>query len=75
MNTYNVEYTDTYAGESNYSWVRRHTITAKSDRAAIRAAKAAVGLTGTRCRKANYGDMIDLRPVGCCTVLFITQAD
>jgi len=24
---YNVEYTDTFAGESNYSWVRRATIT------------------------------------------------
>ena len=24
---YDVEYTDTFAGESNYSWVRRATIT------------------------------------------------
>lgn len=26
-NTYNVEYTDTFAGEANYSWVRRATVT------------------------------------------------
>jgi hypothetical protein len=75
MNTYQIEYTDTFAGESNYSWVRRYTIQAKNDRAAIRAAKAAVGLTGMRCIKSDYGDCIDLRPVGCCTVLFITQGE
>jgi hypothetical protein len=27
MNTHNVEYTDTYAGEANYCWVRRATVT------------------------------------------------
>jgi len=26
MHTYNVEYTDTFAGEANYSWVRRATV-------------------------------------------------
>ena len=25
--TYNVEYTDTFSGEANYSWVRRATVT------------------------------------------------
>lgn len=73
MNTYAIEYTDTFGGESNYSWVKRATIQARTDRAAIRAAKAAMGLTGIRCRKTDYGDMIDLRPAGICTVLFITQ--
>ena len=27
MHTYNVEYTDTFAGEANYSWVRRASVT------------------------------------------------
>ena len=27
MNTYNIEYTDTFGGEANYSWVRRATVT------------------------------------------------
>jgi hypothetical protein len=75
MNTYNIEYTDTFSGEANYSWVLRHTIQAKNDRAAIRAAKAWTCLTGMRCVKTDYGDLIDLRPVGCCTVLFITQGE
>jgi len=26
MNTYNVEFTDTFGGEANYSWVRRATV-------------------------------------------------
>lgn len=27
MNRYNVEYTDTFAGEANYCWVKRATVT------------------------------------------------
>jgi hypothetical protein len=27
MNTYDIEYTDTFAGEANYSWVKRATVT------------------------------------------------
>ena len=27
MNRYSVEYTDTFGGEANYSWVRRATVT------------------------------------------------
>jgi hypothetical protein len=27
MNTFNVEYTDTFGGEANYCWVRRATVT------------------------------------------------
>ena len=27
MNKHDVEYTDTYGGEANYSWVRRHKVT------------------------------------------------
>lgn len=26
MNTYDVEYTDTFGGDANYSWVARHTV-------------------------------------------------
>ena len=91
MNTYNIEYTDTFGGESNYSWVRRATVTMPElthygydggtnyskankvyQRELMKKAKAAVGLTGARGRVTDYGDMIDFRPYGCCTVLFIT---
>ena len=27
MNKYNIEYTDTFAGEANYCWVKRATVT------------------------------------------------
>jgi hypothetical protein len=27
MNKHNVEYTDTFAGDANYSWVQRHIVT------------------------------------------------
>jgi len=74
MNTYQFEYTDTFGGEANYAWVKRATIQARNDRAAIRAAKKWACLTGIRCGKSDYGLMIALRPVGISTVLFITQA-
>ena len=72
--TYNLELTDTFGGEANYSWVRRATLTESadiSDRALVRRAKAALGLTGVPCRKENWGDVIALYPRGSCTVAFI----
>lgn len=68
------ELTDTFGGEANYSWVRRHTLTIPrnlSDRALVRRAKAWAGWTGLRCKVSNYGDQIDIRPQGICNVLFI----
>lgn len=70
------EYTDTFSGEANYSWVKRHTITGQdwslSVAKVIRRAKSWAGLTGCRCAKSDMGDYIELRPSGSCTVLFIT---
>lgn len=74
MATYDCELTDTFGGEANYSWVRRETITLPDDasrRQVITAAKAALGLTGTRCRTFDYGDSWELRPHNSCTVAFI----
>lgn len=72
----NVEYTDTFAGQANYSWVQRQTIElhpSSSDRQVVQHAKAAVGLTGVPCARSVLGDgTIELRPLGSCTVLFIT---
>lgn len=70
-----IEYTDTYGGEANYSWVRRKTLTLPtdiSDRALVRRAKAEMGLSGFRCRREDWGDAIALYPHGTCTVLFIS---
>lgn len=72
----NLEHTDTFAGEANYSWVRRAHVPADvSDRALVRRAKAWAGLTGRRCRVENYGDTIAIYPRGMATVLFITYSE
>lgn len=75
MQTFTCELTDTMGGEANYSWVRRDTIEVPdnaSDLTVVRRAKSALGLTNVRCRKSDYGDMIELRPYGLCQVAFIT---
>lgn len=69
------EMTDTYGGEANYAWVRRGTTLVPDDasrRTVVRRVKAELGLTGTRCRTMDHGDMIELRPIGSCTVAFAT---
>lgn len=69
-----IELTDTFDGEANYSWVRRYqipVIPGESERAIIRRAKRAAGLTG-RHKKASHGDMIALY-FPECLVLFITR--
>jgi len=73
--TVQFEYTDTFGGDANYSWVRRTELQLPaniSDRALVRRAKAWAGLTGCRCTVSNYGDMMDIRPQGSCTVLFVS---
>ena len=94
MNKYNIEYTDTFAGESNYSWVRRAvvsmpeltrygydgcTIYARANkvykRELMKKAKAAMGITGLRGVSHDYGDMIEFRPYGHATVMFVTWHD
>ena len=72
MDTYAIEYTDTFGGEANYSWVRRWKVTAKTELAAIREAKRLAGLSGIPCRKDNYYGQIAFYPRGFCTVLFVS---
>jgi len=69
------EYTDTFAGEANYSWVKREVVQLPeniSDRSLVRAAKAWAGLNGVPCDTDNYGDTIAIRPRNITTVLFVT---
>ena len=71
---WNVELTDTFGGEANYSWVRRAELELAdlaTDRQVVTAAKAALGLTGIRCRRFYHGEGFELRPVGSCTVAFV----
>jgi hypothetical protein len=68
------EYTDTFAGEANYSWVRRGTFFTQENatqRQIVTAAKKELGLTGVRCKTFDNGDYFELRPIGSCTVAFV----
>jgi hypothetical protein len=74
LTVWDVELTDTFGGQANYSWVRRDQLALPKDasrRQIVTAAKAALGLTGTRCRTFETGEGFELRPVGACTVAFI----
>jgi len=69
-----VELTDTFGGEANYSWVNRFEIKDEglTDLQLVRKAKKLAGLNGVRCKKYEYGDLIELKPYGINVVLFIT---
>ena len=73
--TYNLELTDTFGGEANYSWVKRDTLNMPdnaSRRMIVRRAKAWAGITNQRCEVYDAGDIIDIRPRGVCVALFVT---
>lgn len=75
---YLAEWTDTYGGDANYSWVKRATIKADgdmSDLALMRRAKAAMGLSGVRGVTVSLGDGYEFRPYGMATVLFVTYSE
>lgn len=71
----NLELTDTFQGQSNYSWVKRETLEFKegtSDLSIMRAVKAWAGWTGLKCKVTKFDDIWDIRPYGVCQVLFVT---
>ena len=77
MAVYDVELTDTFSGEANYSWVERATIKAPLDAAdslLVRRAKRALGLSGRHVTE-SYGDSITVRFPRLCVVLFITYRE
>ena len=75
------EYTDTFAGEANYAWVRRATIPTRghteSQASIMRRAKAALGLTGVKGRTTQQGGTGDyeFRPYGMACVAFVSWDD
>jgi hypothetical protein len=77
-----VEYTDTFGGQANYSWVERHVIDEVdnidgrlTERALIRRAKALVGLNGVRGQSGWFGETYEFRPHNVCVVLFVYPID
>lgn len=72
---FSYEYTDTFGGSPNYSWVKRGEVDAKDLPQAFRAVKKALGLSGVRGVSSSYGERIEFRPFRSCTVLFINPAE
>ena len=71
---FRIEYTDTFGGDANYSWVLRAEFKAPdnaTDALLMRRAKKALGLSGVRGRRESWGETIVFRPWGACTILFI----
>lgn len=63
----------TYYGYDGYS---NYTKASKTfNRELMKKVKAELGLTGVRGRVYYYGDVIEFRPHGLLTVLFITYKD
>lgn len=78
MANYRYEYTDTFGGEANYSWIERGKVSVPetaSDSLIMRRVKRALGLSGVRGTRHDYGDTIEFRPYGSATVLFITYCE
>lgn len=94
MHKYQIEMTDLFAGEANYSWVKRDKVTMPElthygydggtnytkankvfERELMKAAKAAMSLTGLRGRVEKWGDEIAFYPYGLNRVMFITPCE
>ena len=69
-----VELTDTFGGEANYSWVRRYEFETDgmNDRQIERKARELVGLTGVKCDREDYGDMVRWNVRDACVCCFLT---
>lgn len=75
----NLEVTDTFGGEANYSWVNRKTYEydeheAPSRLGLVRLANKFAGLTGINCETETIGEDIIIRPVGSsapCLICFV----
>jgi hypothetical protein len=70
---WNIEVTDTFAGEANYCWVRRYKVRAKSFRGA---ANALARQYGGGWRKAyDTGDQARYNLQGACVCAFIDYCE
>lgn len=72
---YQVEMTDTFGGEANYSWVKRAEFECEDNCSIVHKAKAALDIVGLKCYRDDSGDMITLRPSGLNQIIFITSVE
>jgi hypothetical protein len=78
--TYKIEaeYTDTFDGEANYSWVQRAELeipVGSSQASIMRRIKAAFGRTGARGRVDSFGDEWHFRPYRECRIIMARVVD
>ena len=73
MVTWDIEVTDTFSGQANYSWVDRYAIRMPddiSDLALVRRIKSVTGYSGIRGRATVMGDSVEIRFPSRCIVIF-----
>ena len=73
MVTWDIEVTDTFSGQANYSWVDRYAISTPddiSDLALVRRIKSVAGYSGIRGRTEISGDSVEIRFPARCVVIF-----
>ena len=68
---YEIEITDTFGGESNYSWVKRYTVQASTPRGAMRIATRDFG-GEWRKEYETSGDMARYNMKNACICAFVT---
>lgn len=69
-----VTVTDTFAGEANYSWVKRYEFVPKnpnSQRSVVRRAKALAEMTGVKADTFDYMDGFTVKPRGYNQIIFV----
>lgn len=69
-----VVHTDTFGGEPNYGWVKRHEFIinrSASQRNITRQAKSLAGMTGVKADTYDYGDSLTIKPRGYHQVIFV----
>ena len=73
MVTWDVEVTDTFGGQANYSWVERSKLRVPddiSDLALVRRIKSVTGYSGIRGQTDVSGDSVEIRFPARCVVIF-----
>lgn len=73
MVTWDIEVTDTFGGQANYSWVERSKLRVPdgvSDLALVRRIKSVAGYSGIRGRTWVAGDSVEIRFPARCIVIF-----
>jgi hypothetical protein len=70
---YDIEITDTFGGEANYSWVRRETVTAKNMLGAVNKIARSYGSGWRKDWDASDTSRYNLK--GACICMFVTEAE